>query len=68
MSIVICGVAGENRLTGAKFPLEIIDLQAIKEIYLARIILLAIISHGLPSDTLIVKILLELPEIWIILY
>ena len=26
------------------------------------------ISHGLPSDTLTVEILLELPEIWTLLY
>ena len=31
--VYICGIAGENRPTGAKFPMEIIDLQAIKEIF-----------------------------------
>ena len=40
-----CGIAGENQPTGAKFPMEIIDLQAIKEIF-ARILLLAILVMG----------------------
>ena len=26
ISVNICGIAGENRPTGAKFPMEIIDL------------------------------------------
>ena len=34
-----CGIAGENRRTGAKFPMEIIDLYALKE----RILLLVIL-------------------------
>ena len=46
--------------------MEIIDLSAIKEIFGKNSFLgySCYISHGLPSDTLTVEILLELPEIW----
>ena len=65
MQTVNCGIAGENRPTGAKFPMEIIDWQAIKEIFGKNYFIgfSCYINHGLPSDTLTVKILLELPEI-----
>ena len=61
----LCGIAGENRPTGAKFPIEIIDLYAIKEVFGKNSFIgySCYISHGLPSDTLTVEILLELPEI-----
>ena len=56
--VMICGIAGENRPTGTKFQMEII---AIKEIFGKNFFIgySCYISHGLPSDTLTVDILLN---------
>ena len=53
-----------------KFPMETIDLQAIKEIFGKNSFIgySCYISRGLPSDTFTIEILLELPEIWILLH
>ena len=50
--------------------MEIIDLQAIKEIFGKNSFIgfSCYISHGLPSDTLTVEMVLELPEIWTLLH
>ena len=42
LCLPICGIAGENRPTGAKFPMEIIDCKLPRKC-LARFLLLAIL-------------------------